>query len=106
MAGFAQDAVIRIEAKREGDVAQAAARWAERFDDVVTFPLPRGWTAIAIGPLSPAEAGEHARRAGARRLVLTHFTDEVDAGVWAREGARGFGAPVELARGGAVYTLP
>lgn len=58
MAAWAQDAVIRIEAKREGDVAEAAARWAERFDDVVTFPLPRGWTAIAIGPLSPEEAGE------------------------------------------------
>ena len=56
--------------------------------------------------LTPAEAGEHARRAGARRLVLTHFTDEVDPDEWAREGARGFGAPVELAHDGAVYTLP
>ncbi|WEF23349.1 peptidoglycan-binding domain-containing protein [Paracoccus sp. S3-43] len=58
MAGFAQDAVIRIEAKRGGDVAEAAARWAAQFDDVVTFPLPRGWTAIAIGPLSPEAAGD------------------------------------------------
>lgn len=58
MAGFAQDAVIRIEAKRGGDVAEAAARWASQLGDVVTFPLPRGWTAIAIGPLTPEEAGE------------------------------------------------
>ncbi|SNR25420.1 peptidoglycan-binding protein [Paracoccus sediminis] len=61
-AAWAQDAVIRIEAKRAGDLSQAAARWAERFDDVVTFPLPRGWTAIAIGPLTPEEAE---RRVGA-----------------------------------------
>lgn len=56
VAGLAQEAVIRIEAKREAEAAQAASRWAERFDDVVTFPLPRGWTAIAIGPLPPDEA--------------------------------------------------
>lgn len=58
VAAWAQDAVIRIESKRDTDVAEAAARWASQFDDVVTFPLPRGWTAIAIGPLSPDEAGE------------------------------------------------
>ncbi|MDQ1900001.1 peptidoglycan-binding domain-containing protein [Paracoccus sp. WLY502] len=55
---FAQDAVIRVEAKRGDDVAEAAARWASQLGDVVTFPLPRGWTAIAIGPLTPEEAAE------------------------------------------------
>lgn len=74
VAGFAQDAVIRIEAKRGADVAAAAARWASRFDEVVTFPLPRGWTAIAIGPLSPGEAG---RQIGAlkeaRQIPLDSF---------------------------------
>ena len=55
---LAQDAVIRIEAKRGADVAEAAARWARQLGDVVTFPLPRGWTAIAIGPLTPEDAGE------------------------------------------------
>ena len=54
---FAQDAVIRIEAKRGNDVAEAAARWASQLGEVVTFPLPGGWTAIAIGPLTPEEAG-------------------------------------------------
>lgn len=55
--GYAQDAVIRIEAKRsEAAAAQAAANWDERFDDVVTFDLPRGWTAIGLGPFSPEEA--------------------------------------------------
>ncbi len=57
------------------------------------------------GHLTPFEAGEHAARAGARRLVLTHFSDELDAG-WVRsEAERGFGAPVDLAHEGAVYRL-
>lgn len=55
--GFAQDAVIRIEAKRGEDAArQAASTWGAQFDDVVTFPLARGWVAIGLGPLSPVDA--------------------------------------------------
>ena len=43
--------------------------------------------------------------AGAKRVVLTHLSDELDAG-WAREqGSEGFGAPVEVAGEGAVYEL-
>ena len=45
LAGWAQDAVIRIESKRDAEAAEAAARWAGQLGDVVTFPLPRGWTA-------------------------------------------------------------
>jgi ribonuclease BN (tRNA processing enzyme) len=57
------------------------------------------------GHLTPAQAGEHAARAGARRLVLTHFSDELDAS-WVRaEAERTFGATVELAHEGAVYEL-
>jgi ribonuclease BN (tRNA processing enzyme) len=55
--------------------------------------------------LSAHEAGEHGRRAGARRLVVTHFTDEVDAELVRAEAARGYGGPVELAAGGAVYEV-
>jgi ribonuclease BN (tRNA processing enzyme) len=55
--------------------------------------------------MTPAEAGEHGRRAQARRLVLTHISDELDAD-WARsEAEREFGGPVELAREGAAYTV-
>lgn len=51
-AGMAQDALIRLEAKRAPDVAAATAEgWAERFDDVVTLPLQGGWTGIALGPM-------------------------------------------------------
>ena len=57
------------------------------------------------GHLTPEEAGEHGRRAGARRLVLTHISDELDA-EWARaEAERGFGGPVDVAVEGAVYTV-
>jgi hypothetical protein len=39
-------------------------------------------------------------------VVLTHFSDELDP-EWARtEAAEAFGAPVELAYEGAVYTVP
>ncbi|MDB6180115.1 peptidoglycan-binding domain-containing protein [Paracoccus fistulariae] len=57
MAAFAQDAVIRIEAKRGAQAAaDAAAEWGQKFDNVVTFPLAQNWIAIALGPLSEAEA--------------------------------------------------
>jgi ribonuclease BN (tRNA processing enzyme) len=67
--------------------------------------LPRPERAGPRGHLTPAEAGEHARRAGARRLVITHISDELDE-LWARrEAERTFGAPVDVAREGAVYRL-
>jgi ribonuclease BN (tRNA processing enzyme) len=57
------------------------------------------------GHLTPAEAGAHARRAGARRLVLSHISADVDAG-WAHaEAAEAFGGPVEIAHEGAVYEV-
>jgi ribonuclease BN (tRNA processing enzyme) len=57
------------------------------------------------GHMTPTEAGEHGRRAGARRLVLTHMTDELDAEDARREAEAAFGGPVELAHEGAVYDL-
>jgi ribonuclease BN (tRNA processing enzyme) len=55
--------------------------------------------------MTPAEAGDHARRAGARRVVITHISDELDEG-WAREQAsQAFGAPVDVAHEGAVYEV-
>jgi ribonuclease BN (tRNA processing enzyme) len=57
------------------------------------------------GHLTAREAGEHARRAGAQRLVLTHFTDELDDEIARAEAEAGFGGPVELAREGAVLEL-
>ena len=57
------------------------------------------------GHLTPAEAGEHARRAAARRLVLTHISADHDAAHARVEAERAFGGSVELAREGAVYDV-
>jgi len=57
------------------------------------------------GHMTPAEAGEQARLAGAKRVVLTHISDELDPD-WAREQASAaFGAPVELAREFEAYEV-
>jgi ribonuclease BN (tRNA processing enzyme) len=72
---------------------------------VVEATLPRPERTGERGHLTPREAGEHGRRAGARRLVITHISDELDP-EWARaEAADGFGASVEVAHEGAVYTV-
>jgi len=72
---------------------------------LIEATLPRPEREGPRGHLTPSEAGEHGRRAGARRLVLTHFSDELDA-EWAREEAqRTFGGPVDVAHEGAVYDL-
>ncbi|MGH2887483.1 MAG: MBL fold metallo-hydrolase, partial [Solirubrobacteraceae bacterium] len=73
---------------------------------LIEATLPRPERTGKRGHLTPAEAGEHGRRAGVHRLVLTHFSDELDPD-WARaEAAEAFGGPVELAYEGAVYTVP
>jgi ribonuclease BN (tRNA processing enzyme) len=73
---------------------------------LIEATLPRPERTGMRGHLTPAEAGEHGRRAGARRVVITHFSDELDAD-WAQaEAGAAFGRPVELAYEGAVYNLP
>src|SRR4051794_30748183 len=72
---------------------------------VIEATLPRPERTGIRGHLTPAEAGAHGRAAGARRLVITHVSDELGAD-WAREQAeQAFGGPVEVAAEGAVYTL-
>ncbi len=72
---------------------------------VVEATLPRPERTGVRGHLTPREAGEHGREAGAKRLLLTHISDELDA-LWARdEAASAFGGPVDVAREGAVYEL-
>jgi ribonuclease BN (tRNA processing enzyme) len=57
------------------------------------------------GHLTPREAGEHAAGCEARRLVLTHISDELDE-EWALAEARSaYDGPVEIARAGAVYDV-
>jgi len=72
---------------------------------LIEATLPRPERTGVRGHMTPSEAGDHARRAGARRVVLTHISDELDPD-WAREqGSGAFGARVDLAREGAVYEV-
>jgi len=67
--------------------------------------LPRPERSGQRGHLTPREAGEHGKAAAARRLVLTHISDELDR-LWARaEAEDAFGGRVEIAREGAIYTI-
>ena len=67
--------------------------------------LPRPEREGPRGHLTPAEAGEHARKARAGRVVLTHISDELDH-EWARREAEAtFGGPVDVAAEGATYDL-
>ena len=54
-------------------------------------------TGAPRGHLTAGEAGELARRAGAARLLLTHYTDLFDAGQLREAAAAAFGGPVEMA---------
>jgi ribonuclease BN (tRNA processing enzyme) len=72
---------------------------------LVEATLPRPERTGVRGHLTPGEAGEHARAAGAKRLLLVHISDELDA-EWARsEASRAFGGPVDVAREGDVYDV-
>jgi ribonuclease BN (tRNA processing enzyme) len=67
-------------------------------DEDARPPEPRGH-------LTPAEAGEAARAAGARRLLLTHLPVDGD-GSWARTTAsETFGADVEIAEPAHTYEV-
>lgn len=57
------------------------------------------------GHLTPREAGEHAARAGARKLVLTHVSDEVDPAWAQREAQAAFDGEVVVAHEGLVLEL-
>ena len=72
---------------------------------LIEATLPRPERDGVRGHITPAEAGEHARRAGARKAVLVHISDELDR-LWAESCAsEAFGAPVKVAAEGDVYDV-
>jgi ribonuclease BN (tRNA processing enzyme) len=72
---------------------------------LIEATLPRPERTGLRGHLTAREAGEHGARAGARRLVVTHFSDELDPEHVCAEAAAGYGGSVELAVEGAVYAV-
>jgi ribonuclease BN (tRNA processing enzyme) len=72
---------------------------------MIEATLPRPERDGLRGHLTAREAGEHGRFASAHRLVLTHYSDELDPELTASEAADSFGGPVELAHEGAAYTV-
>lgn len=87
-AAAAEDAYIRIEAKRGAAAEAALAGWQAKFPDVVTFPLANGMTAIALGPAEPAEAA--ARMAGLKAAGEI----PADSFLAAEGGAKALAVPV------------
>jgi ribonuclease BN (tRNA processing enzyme) len=72
---------------------------------LVEATLPRPERSGIRGHLTPEEAGEHGKSAGAKRRVITHISDELDL-VWARrQASEAFGSRAELAREGAVFEV-
>ena len=57
------------------------------------------------GHLTATEAGDHGRRAGARRLVLTHWSDELDAERLRGDAQAAFAGPVALAAENQTYSI-
>ncbi len=72
---------------------------------ILEATLPRPEREGPRGHLTPLEAGEHAARCNAGRLVLTHISDELDCDWALAQAKRSFGGPVEVAREGAVYEV-
>ena len=96
----------RIVYGADSSPTEALTKFAADADLIlVEATLPRPERTGLRGHLTPAEAGEQARAAGAKRLLLVHISDELDAH-WARsQAAEAFGGPVEVATEGARFEV-
>jgi ribonuclease BN (tRNA processing enzyme) len=87
-----------VEAARDADLFMCESALLDPSEDEAD-PSKRGH-------MSAAEAGQAAREAGARRLMLTHYRGGEPHEAHHRDAAsRTFGAPVDLAREGQTYTI-
>ena len=88
-----QERLGRDRLRADSRPTEALTRFAAGADLVlVEATLPRPERTGERGHLTPSEAGEHARAAGAKRLVLVHISDELDAD-WARAEASNLRRP-------------
>jgi len=93
------DALVRL--ARDADVLLCEASFAE----------PAGAGAPGSAPLpenlhlTGRQAGQHAARAGAGQLVLTHLVPWNDRGRTLDEASQAFGGPLSLAASGLGFTL-
>jgi ribonuclease BN (tRNA processing enzyme) len=87
----ASDALVEL--ARDADVFLCEASWEDSPDN------PPGVH------LSGREAGEHAQRAGARLLLLTHIVAWADADRIQAEAASAYAGQIELAECGRTYQL-
>ena len=113
---FTETFALKIHSSNNGGGFLAYGADSSPNEDVVEFArgadllmieatLPRPERTGMRGHLTPREAGEHARAAGVKSVLLTHMSDEMDE-LWARrEAEAGFGGPVHIASEGAVFTI-
>lgn len=80
----------------------AAAEGVDLLIAEATLPAPEPDQRVHM---SAAETGRLAREAGAKRLVLTHISDELDVERARRSASESYGAEVEVAREGAEYEV-
>jgi ribonuclease BN (tRNA processing enzyme) len=70
---------------------------------IVEATLPRPERTGVRGHLTAEEAADHGSRAGVKRVLLTHVSDELDELQVRRIAGRKFHGPIEVAQEGAVY---
>lgn len=91
-----------------GDSARSEAL-VELARDCDLFLCEASWTSDPEPPpgihLTGREAGDHAARAGAARLVLTHLMPFADAGLVVSEARENYAGPLSVAERGAVYEV-
>jgi ribonuclease BN (tRNA processing enzyme) len=70
---------------------------------IVEATLPRPERTGVRGHLTAEEAADHGNRAGVKRILLTHVSDELDQLRVLKIASRKFSGPIEIAEEGAVY---
>jgi len=93
---------------RAGALLEEAAQEADLFLCEATYqdlPAGREPERSRAHHMTAREAGLVARRANAKRLVLTHLKMDLDPAVSLREAQEGYGGPVELAEPGKAFEV-